>query len=92
MPSTGASTAPSTVPAARTCISCAIRRHSSIVRHRRRRVTTDVIGMTAGIVMSAMIDTTATTIVTVTTIVAMDTAMAGDMAEATTATDISTWI
>ena len=92
MPSIGASIAPSTVPAVRTCISCAIRRHSSIARRRHHLVTTGVIAMTAGIVTTAMIDMTVTTIVTATTIAATVTAMDVDMAEATIATDISTWI
>ena len=42
--------------------------------------------------MIATTDMTATTIVTATTTVATVTAMDADMAEATTATDISTWI
>ena len=45
--------------------------------------------MTAGIVTT---DMTATTIVTATTIAATVTAMDVDMVEATTATDISTWV
>ena len=92
MPSTGASIALATALAARTCISCAIRRHSSIARHRHHLVTTGVIAMTAGIVTTAMIDMTVTTIVTATTTAATVTAMDVGMAEATIATDISTWV